>query len=152
MVECAKRGCSSVVERLLPKQDIVSSSLITRSNLQIRTKHRHFNMTVFCFHELLLYQFYFLDSSLKSFDVFTGSFMEYFFIRRFNMSVFSRFESLLVDNFVTRRFNTFIISGFESLLEENFLIRRFNMSIFSGFERLFFAVITHQPLQCAYRQ
>ena len=68
------------------------------------------------------------------------------------MSVFSRFESLLVDNFVTRRFNTFIISGFESLLEENFLIRRFNMSIFSGFERLFFAVITHQPLQCAYRQ
>jgi hypothetical protein len=26
------------------------------------------------------------------------------------------------------------------------------MSIFSGLERLFFTVITHQPLQCSYRQ
>jgi len=65
------------------------------------------------------------------------------------MSVISGFESLLVDNFVTRRFNTFIISGLESLLEEYFLISRFNTSIFSGLERLFFAVITHQPLRCA---
>ena len=30
------RGCSSVVERLLPKQDIVGSSPITRSKLQIQ--------------------------------------------------------------------------------------------------------------------
>jgi hypothetical protein len=35
---------------------------------------------------------------------------------------------------------------------ENFVTRRFNMFIFSGLERLFFAVITYQPLRCALSQ
>ena len=90
-------------------------------------------------------QFYFLGPLLKSFGMIIGSFVEYFFMSRINISVISGFESRVVDNFVTRRFITFIFSDLESLLEEYFLTRRFNMPIFSSLERLFFAVITHQP-------
>jgi hypothetical protein len=134
-----------VVERLLPKQDIVSSSLITRS----AEKHRHFELTVFYVSTDCIPISYFLDSLPKSFGTFTEPVVEYLFIRRFKISILSGFESLLVDSFVTRRFKTLIISGLENLLEENFLIRRFNISIFSGLERLFFAVIIHQLLRCA---
>ena len=79
-----------MVERLLPKQDIVSSSLITRS----AEKHRHIEVTVFYVSTDCCLINYFLDSPRKSFGTFIEPVVEYLFIRRFNMSIFSGLERL----------------------------------------------------------